>query len=547
MYDHHEVELVECSTDESIELSNAGAHDLPRDGLNLPGGKTNHSQCFISSDVSSIRNDIFLAARSGDFHCVLDLLEQNSEQIISLRDNDGYSILHWAALNGDVSACLQLLTHGAHVNVLAMNHQTPIMWACLKGHVAVVNALYTRGADLLQKDSLGANSLILATQHRQTDRVVHWAAYFGHQLLLTFLSYFEVNFSLQDRDGMTPLHRAAASGHVDVCKWLVRHGSDPTVLNYKQQDFLSVAENKCSSNVFKRMSLIPSQFSKVETKTQLSLLQELAGFVFFIGFTMCMIAHFVYVRPNIESGDFFGTMLLAQEFFSFLVFGLHVYMMNSDAGLIPRKYKGNGTIVEQIQHSLVDIKDRCERLPELERICPTCWLSRPIRSKHCGICDGCFDDFDHHCLFIRNCVGYGNRRIFMMYIFTLPIALALHGFLLVSAFQNYVQQVGVVGFLWCLFTFFVSWPLAIPGCGIVLIFVPSLSLLVTAQVRSILYNLSTNEMMNLHRYSHFWKAETSQVRENGMIVVDQKFKNPFDKGPCRNWIDFWANRRNRYA
>ena len=46
-----------------------------------------------------------------------------------------------------------------------------------------------------------------------TIEVVHWSAYFGKQSLLVWLNYFDADLNLQDRDGMTPLHRAAAAGY----------------------------------------------------------------------------------------------------------------------------------------------------------------------------------------------------------------------------------------------------------------------------------------------------------------------------------------------
>ncbi|KAI5861297.1 zf-DHHC-domain-containing protein [Durotheca rogersii] len=46
--------------------------------------------------------------------------------------------------------------------------------------------------------------------------------------------------------------------------------------------------------------------------------------------------------------------------------------------------------------------------------CRTCSLLKPPRSKHCSVCQRCVHRMDHHCVFINNCVGYGNQHWFLL-------------------------------------------------------------------------------------------------------------------------------------
>lgn len=76
--------------------------------------------------------------------CDLEVLvEQHGSEILSARDEWGYTPAHWAALDGNLPVMRYLVERGAPVDLscLGTQGQRPIHWACRKGHAAIVQVL----------------------------------------------------------------------------------------------------------------------------------------------------------------------------------------------------------------------------------------------------------------------------------------------------------------------------------------------------------------------------------------------------------------------
>jgi palmitoyltransferase len=191
-------------------------------------------------------------------------------------------------------------------------------------------------------------------------------------------------------------------------------------------------------------------------------------------------------------------------------------------------HKDPGTVYsspEMRRKAIVELAETRGKL-DFRKICSTCLVVRPVRSKHCPLCDRCVAKFDHHCPFVDNCIGANNHINFVGYLFFL---FSIIGVFLVSA-------VGYFGYAcpsptesgW--YAKIAAWvscsPWLVWMCFNGLFHATWVIGLFLAHIFQIVWmGTTTNEMFNIYRYPHFWSQK--------------RYQNPFNRGVLLNTAEFF--------
>ncbi|XP_077130639.1 palmitoyltransferase ZDHHC4 isoform X2 [Ranitomeya variabilis] len=83
-----------------------------------------------------------------------------------------------------------------------------------------------------------------------------------------------------------------------------------------------------------------------------------------------------------------------------------------------------GRVTKQNEAFYIRVYEYDEIMFHHSNKCPTCHLMKPARSKHCGVCGSCIQRFDHHCVWVNNCIGALNIRHFLLYLLSLSLTAA---------------------------------------------------------------------------------------------------------------------------
>ncbi|XP_061380809.1 uncharacterized protein LOC116774236 [Danaus plexippus] len=142
-------------------------------------------------------------------------------------DKMGATALHLASWKGDAETVAMLLAHNnpkVDVNQLTLDQETALIMAAQYGFVSVVAQLIAKGADVSIRNLKGDSALDLAAQYGRLSTVKYLI-----QVEPALVHPYKYPNWRNHKFCSTPLHRASKNGHKDVVQVLLKAGIDPNI------------------------------------------------------------------------------------------------------------------------------------------------------------------------------------------------------------------------------------------------------------------------------------------------------------------------------
>uniref|UniRef100_S4RHH1 Palmitoyltransferase n=1 Tax=Petromyzon marinus TaxID=7757 RepID=S4RHH1_PETMA len=473
--------------------------------------------------------------------------------------------LHWATRQGHLSMVVLLMKYGTDPSLLDGEGCSCIHLAAQFQHTAIVAYLIAKGLDVDMMDQNGMTPLM-------------WAAYRTYgvdptRLLLTFNATVNLGDKFHKN---TALHWAVLASNTNVIGLLLDAGANVDAQNVKGESALDLAKQRKNAWIVNRLqearqakgldnASFLHRFKSDKSVRQKVMLGTPFLVIWLIGFIADLDTGSWLIKGALYVGVWALVQFLSKTFFdhsmhSALPLGIYLgtkfwmyitwfgwlwpdilcfqqvpFLINTAALFynFGKSWKSDPGVVkateEQKKKTIVELAEAGSL--DLSIFCSTCLIRKPVRSKHCSVCNRCIAKFDHHCPWVGNCVGAGNHRYFVGYLFFLlgTICWLIYGCIIfwsrrchttyhTDGFWTYVSQVAMCS-PWIFWMFINS-----------LFHLTWVTILLMCQLYQIsCLGITTNERMNARRYKHFKVTATT-------------IESPFNHGCFRNSVDFFQCR-----
>ncbi|XP_015921097.2 uncharacterized protein [Parasteatoda tepidariorum] len=205
------IEELKISVDEKCERKQSPLHVAAENGCFDAVETLLHHRA--ETDVVDVANQTPLQkAVINNRMEIAKLFLRNNKNINSIRDENGFTLLHIAAEFGFLDMVVYLLDEGADVNSETLNLATPLHLSSFDGQLEAVKILISRGANVSARAKEGVTPL-------------HFAVESGRQSIVEYLLENGANINAMTSEKCLPLHYAIREKHMKIFEILIKNGA----------------------------------------------------------------------------------------------------------------------------------------------------------------------------------------------------------------------------------------------------------------------------------------------------------------------------------
>ena len=384
----------------------------------------------------------------------LDYIENISNKIWNYRDKNNNSPLIISAKKNLIKILAKIIDVTKNntsesefisfINAKNKNEDTALLYSCYNGNLKMIKLLIENKADYILENKDGKNVISMAAisnkitpvyyflikykmdeYHRDIygNTYLHYAcAYCSWKIVDFLLCYFKnYDVNIKNNKGETPLHYCTLFGRENHIKKLLLKGADISIKNDIGEtpvDFAAKNKDKEIVKLFEKSEITRIKYINNKFVPIFFYLLHIVNPILLIFFILQYIKFFqIQLTLFILFLIFFYVML-----FSFKL---------SDPGVM-KKSRNELSLIELINKDI-----------EIEDYCTACEIHKVKSIVHCYICEKCVDGFDHHCIWMRKCVGKKNINLFYNLILLIVVYwIICCYFCLSSEFNNNSLQKG---------------------------------------------------------------------------------------------------------